>query len=181
MPHSKVYNLTDHWFPDKMGGSCIYAYKLHRLLSERVDIETVTLSGEKTPCEEGMVVHKVLHKSRFLKNRRIIRGLCADSDALWVVHSPWFFFHLFIALGFRVRKHVVAVYHGPWFREYLHCASAHRNIVVRVLLSSLRYLVEVREFLLKGSHRHGMDDIKRTFEADRIRQEILAVLRRIGD
>jgi glycosyltransferase involved in cell wall biosynthesis len=143
MPHPKVYNLTDHWFPDKMGGSCIYAYKLHRLLSERVDIETVTLLGEKTPCEEGMVVHKVLHKSRFVKNRRIIRGLCADSDAIWVVHSPWFFFHLFIALGFRVRKSVVAVYHGPWFREYFHCASAHRNIVVRVLLSLLRYLVEL--------------------------------------
>jgi hypothetical protein len=41
--------------------------------------------------------------------------------------------------------------------------------------------VEVREFLLKGSHRHGMDDIKRRFEADRIGQELLAVLLRIGD
>ncbi|MCG8457059.1 MAG: hypothetical protein MI919_12330, partial [Holophagales bacterium] len=42
------------------------------------------------------------------------------ADAIWVVHSPWFFLHLFFALGFQVRKRLVAVYHGPWYREYYH-------------------------------------------------------------
>ena len=52
----KVYNLTDHWFPDKIGGSCVYAHKLHRLLSRQVETETITLVGDTSTHERDMVV-----------------------------------------------------------------------------------------------------------------------------
>ena len=142
MPVQKIYNLTDHWFPDKIGGSCIYAYKLHRLLSQQMKTETITLIGETSPYEKNMVVHKVLHKARFLQNRRAIRELARGTDAIWVVHSPWFFLHLFFALGFKVRNQVVGVYHGPWFREYYISASAKKNIFARCVFSALRYVVD---------------------------------------
>ena len=142
MPVQKIYNLTDHWFPDKIGGSCIYAYKLHRLLSKQMKTETITLIGETSPYEKNMVVHKVLHKARFLQNRRAIRDLACGTDAIWVVHSPWFFLHLFFALGFKVRNRVIGVYHGPWFREYYISASAKKNIFAKLVFSSLRYVVD---------------------------------------
>lgn len=143
MPAQKIYNLTDHWFPDKMGGSCIYGYKLHRLLSQQMTTETITLIGEKTPQERDMVVHKVLHKARFLQNRRAIRELAGKTDAIWVVHSPWFFLHLFFALGFKVRNRVVGIYHGPWFREYYVSASAKKNIFAKLVFCFLRYVIEL--------------------------------------
>jgi glycosyltransferase involved in cell wall biosynthesis len=143
-PMAKIYNLTDHWYPDKIGGSCLYAYKLHRLLSRHVPTETITLTGEPAACEEGMVVHKVLSKSRFGENRRALRKFAQDADTIWVVHSPWIYLHLFLALGFRGTRHVVGVYHGPWFHEYYLSASAsNRNILVRLALTGLRYLSEV--------------------------------------
>lgn len=143
MPDQKIYNLTDHWYPDKIGGSCMYAYKLHRLLSEQVETETITLIGATTPHEKNMVVHKVLHKARFLHNRRAIRELARGTEATWVVHSPWFFLHLFFALGFKVRHQVIGVYHGPWYREYYISASAKKNILARLVFCLIRYLVEV--------------------------------------
>ena len=139
----KIFNLTDHWFPDKIGGSCIYANRFHKLLSSVVDIETITLAGDNTPCEDNMVVHKVLHKTNFFRNRRTIRQLGCDSNAIWVVHSPWFFFHLIFAFGFTVRNRVVAVYHGPWYHEYYNSASAHGNVLAKIALSSVRYAIEL--------------------------------------
>ena len=139
----KIYNLTDHWFPDKIGGSCLYAFKLHKLLAPRVNTETITLIGQPSSDEENMVVHKVLHKARILKNRQTIRDLASDTKAIWVVHSPWIFLHLFFALGFKVRKQVVGVYHGPWFREYYISASARQNLFARLLFSLMRYVIEV--------------------------------------
>jgi glycosyltransferase involved in cell wall biosynthesis len=143
VPVEKIYNLTDHWFPDKTGGSCLYAYKLHRLLSQHLRTETVTLIGEPSPYEKDMVVHKVLRKGRFLQNRRAIRALGGGTNVLWVVHSPWFFLHLFFALGFKVRNQVVGIYHGPWFREYYVSAAAKKNVLAKLLLSLLRYVVEL--------------------------------------
>lgn len=143
MPDHKIYNLTDHWYPDKIGGSCLYAHKLHRLLSRRVETETITLIGDPSPYEDNMVVHKVLHKARFLQNRKAIRALARGNDVIWVVHSPWFFLHLFFALGFKVRHRVVGVYHGPWFHEYYISASAANNILVKFISTSLRYLVDL--------------------------------------
>ncbi len=139
----KIYNLTDHWFPDKIGGSCLYAYKLHRLLSQHVTTETVTLIGDASPDEKDMVVHKILHKGSIWQNRKAIREFCRDADATWVVHSPWFFLHLFFALGFKVRNQVVGVYHGPWYREYYHSASAKKNFFAKVAFSSIRYVIEL--------------------------------------
>ncbi len=114
VPVQKIYNLTDHWFPDKIGGSCLYAYKLHKLLSERIPTETITLIGEPSPEEQGMVVHKVLRKASFLHNRRAIRQLASGTDAVWVVHSPWIFLHLFFALGFKVGRSLALDLSAPF-------------------------------------------------------------------
>lgn len=154
MPHSnriltarsmsavKIYNLTDHWYPDKIGGSCIYAYKLHRLLMRQSQIETVTIAGQADPRESEMVVHKVLHKSKVWRNVPHLRQLDCQ-DAIWIVHSPWFYLHLAVALGPGIGRRTVGVYHGPWFREYLASAAAKTNRLMRYALAAFRYLIEV--------------------------------------
>lgn len=138
----RICNLTDHWFPDKIGGSCLYAFKLHQLLSKHVQVESVTLVGDPAACESDMVVHKVLHKAGILRNRKAIRQLDQDST-VWIVHSPWFFLHLFVALGFKARNRVVGVYHGPWYREYFASASARKFLPARLIFGFPRYLIEL--------------------------------------
>ena len=137
----KIYNLTDHWYPDKIGGSCLYAYKMHRLLGERVPVETVTLQGDPAPEEHGMTVHKVLSKANILKNRTPLRELDSE-DATWVIHSPWFFLHLLFALGPRARKRMIGVYHGPWYREYWFTAAARRRKLIRPFVMATFYLID---------------------------------------
>lgn len=171
----KIYNITDHWFPDKIGGSCLYAYRLHRLLSQHVDTETITLVGPPSIEEQDLIVHKVLRKAHFLHNRKVIRELARQDDAVWVVHSPWMFLHLFFALQFSVRNRVVGVYHGPWYLEYYNSAAAARNIVARIVFTLARYLIEVfyalyvKRFIFLSSSMYRMTTKYLPVSASRVR------------
>lgn len=115
-----VTQVTDHWFPDKIGGSCKYAFALAHLLGAHCDMTTLTLRAAPDPAESGLHLRKILGKTAILANTlRIWRFLRQNPQDCLLVHSP--LAYCYAALPARLtRTPLVAIFHGPWGTEAAH-------------------------------------------------------------
>lgn len=112
--------ITDHWYPDKMGGSCKYAYELARLLGQDGRFVTMTLQTPAHPEEAGLEVMKVLSKADLLKNHRLIlKQLQVQKPDVVLLHSPLSYLYAARAAK-QMGVPLVAVFHGPWGSEARH-------------------------------------------------------------
>ncbi len=115
-----VTQVTDHWFPDKIGGSCKYAFALAHLLGAHCAMTTLTLRAVPDPAESALQLRKCLGKTAILANNlRIWRFLRQNPQDCLVIHSPLAFCYAALP-AWLTRTPLVAIFHGPWGHEAAH-------------------------------------------------------------
>jgi len=139
----KILQITDHWYPDKIGGSCKYAYELARALEDNITT-TTTISTKSHPEEEGLHVLKILSRRKMWLNIiSIKKNINIDDYDSIVFHSVLMLFYIAPYLMAK-RKPFTLIYHGPWTQEFYYKA---RNLSgptkFALLLWPAYYIIEL--------------------------------------
>lgn len=149
----KICQVTDHWYPDKTGGSCKYAYDLARLLEKEHDMHTFTLKGGRRIEESGLSLDKKLSKLNFIKNNKLFFNYAKNSSPdVVITHSALAYLHVKWACKF-LGIPVVAVYHGPWggeaYRKYRNLNNTKGAVLARLTY----FLEQIDKVYLKGVNK----------------------------
>lgn len=147
-----VLQVTDHWYPDKLGGSCKYAHELARLLQGQMRFVTMTLAGPIKPEEHDLTVVKTLSKLNFLANNlRVWRQIRAERVDCIFLHSPLAFLYVVFA-ALVTRTPMIAVFHGPWGQEARH-KYGNRPGAKNAILAQLSFLLRMLDWVYLSAMR----------------------------
>lgn len=135
----KALNITDHWYPDKIGGSCKYAYELSKLLtSHQHKVKNIVIANPLHPEEKDVKVKKILSKINIFKNWRVIYKEISGADVI-ICHSTLSFLYSYFPLkGFNFKKKlnikILGIIHGPWSQEFFSKYRHHDSYLKRIFI-----------------------------------------------